>query len=281
MAVPKELFHYTTKEAALEHILLTGKILLNPLRKTNDPRESKALITIMIEFLATMAKKELGVNLDTLRRLLDNQVEAERRNDWKILCFSMSKDKALSVFDETSTHHHFKLGGCRARMWSQYAKNHTGVCLVFDGHKLASAISKQHSKKVIKHGPVKYSDGLYPSQNDFKKLVVASLPQEKNTDALHTAAQRYIKRNYKYLFLRKYSDWRDESEYRWIIHSPNKEVEFVTIRDSISAVILGESFSHVYYPAVKDICKKLRIPAGPITWTAGIPLVMMGTVYSP
>jgi hypothetical protein len=34
-----KLFHYTTRDAALEHILPTGRLRLGRLPRTNDPRE--------------------------------------------------------------------------------------------------------------------------------------------------------------------------------------------------------------------------------------------------
>ena len=39
--IPEELFHYTTRVAALEYILPTQRIRLGLLGKTNDPREMK------------------------------------------------------------------------------------------------------------------------------------------------------------------------------------------------------------------------------------------------
>ena len=37
----KYVFHYTSRDAALCHILRTGRLRLGPYAKTNDPRESK------------------------------------------------------------------------------------------------------------------------------------------------------------------------------------------------------------------------------------------------
>ena len=40
--IDRYVYHYTSRDTALQHILATGKIRLGSLSKTNDPHETKS-----------------------------------------------------------------------------------------------------------------------------------------------------------------------------------------------------------------------------------------------
>jgi hypothetical protein len=73
--------------------------------------------------------------------------------------------------------------------------------------------------------------------------------------------------NYKdAFFFRKDSDWKDESEWRYIIHKWDKGYEFVNIEKSLFAVILGVNFPQVYRPTIKKLCSELEVQLLHLFW---------------
>ena len=64
----------------------------------------------------------------------------------------------------------------------------------------------------------------------------------------------------KFLFFRKSIDWRDESEYRWLLFDPTEEPIFVPVENSIKAVVLGSKFPLCRLEEVKAYCQEIEIP---------------------
>src|SRR4051794_29020534 len=119
-----KLFHYTKRETALEHILPTGRLRFGTLPRTNDPREAVPTLFTVAGFVGD--DDEL-----TKRDPFDLIAEAGAllRDSVHLLC--LTEDKPSDV-----TYSRYGNGPRRARMWAQYADNHKGVCLCFDGDRL-------------------------------------------------------------------------------------------------------------------------------------------------
>lgn len=149
-----KLFHYTSREAALEHILPTGRLRFGRLPRTNDPREFAAVLPGIAGFvgdddeLTTRSPFEL---IEDANELLRGSVH--------VLCFTEDRPSGVS-------YGRYGNGPCRARMWAQYAGNHTGVCLVFDGDRLDRAALDQFKstpERSLIRGRVTYApEGEYP-----------------------------------------------------------------------------------------------------------------------
>ena len=103
------LYHYTSLSTALEFILSKRELLLNPLRKTNDPREYKSFV-FAAKYWANSDNGHTEQNNKEISRLL--------RDDCKVLCFS----------DDYENYFGYEY----ARMWAHYGDNHKGVCLELD-----------------------------------------------------------------------------------------------------------------------------------------------------
>ncbi len=160
-------------------------------------------------------------------------------------------------------------------MWAQYAENHSGVCLIFDGPKLNDNLEKVFKTPcTIYRGFVRYN---------YEKSTRQCLPNLQGydhhevTERIRESFQKFYEEN----FLFKSPEWKTEHEYRWLVHCPEdlsdpddlSEFLFVPIDGAIKAVIVGTGFPEVYKPSLEFLCTQLAIPGGKITWDHGMPWV--------
>ena len=103
-------------------------------------------------------------------------------------------------------------------MWGHYARDYqrSGVCIELDSSKIKPA---QKGTTIYK-GKVKYKKGLIATH-------IGGVNAE-----LEDAAQLFVKKNRKQLFLIKHPHWRPENEYRCV----SKDCEFLDISEAITSV---------------------------------------------
>lgn len=118
----KLICHYTEREIAIEKILFTRSLRFNELKNTNDPWEYKKNINPSIR------------NGNDLFRAIGKSNETQ---------FQSEKVKSLSFTKDLSKIRCFE----NQLMWSHYAENHKGICLVFDERKLKKLFEQQFLKK--------------------------------------------------------------------------------------------------------------------------------------
>jgi hypothetical protein len=268
MMIPRELCHYTRKDTALEKILYTKKIKLSQLMFTNDPKESAGMQGGFIS----------PINMDPEAQSIAHEVRELasriRLEEWKVLCLSRHRTERgvrSGILEPLSK------GYGRPRMWAQYAENHAGICLIFNGKYLEENIRNAFESKdgiTVYHGPVTYRN--YGT--------VIPLPPIDRSSPLRLGEDEircFFHQNYKEIFLVKNLDWRNETEYRWLIHSTTQSAEYVSIEGALKSVLVGMNFPDVYLPALYELCKQLRVPAGRMFWTDGIPTALLDCIYKP
>ena len=122
LGVPGDFFyHYTTREAAFEHILPDRTMRLSPAHVVRDPLESNPA------FLAASYGITDNPEADHERQAvaMDAGMKLQRlRRSSKVLSMTIDAD------EYTGDAEVFGRGYARARMWEQYAENHEGVCLM-------------------------------------------------------------------------------------------------------------------------------------------------------
>jgi hypothetical protein len=84
-------------------------------------------------------------------------------------------------------------------------------------------------------------------------------------------ARGYVARNFHDIYFKKDIDFRDESEYRFVIVSPQRSIEYVDISDSIKGVIVGYKAATSQAAHIADSCKELSIEVSRMTWESGFP----------
>jgi len=259
--IPTELCHYTKRDIALENILFDGKIKFGQLRFTNDPKDSR--FTALPHVKDVEQKWNWNSEIETLASNI-------QLDEWKVLCLT----KNIRTQTSKGNSFLFQKGYCRPRMWAQYAENHRGVCLIFDGKRLHENIKKYATDKQCRvfHGPVSYKNAYkLPGYLDISNFMKFGEKEIRN----------YYLKFYKEIFLSKYLDWKNESEYRWLIHNQTPASDYVSIEGALTSVLVGMDFPVAYEPALKDLCKKLIVSAGRVFWFMGAPHPALDDIYKP
>ena len=147
-------------------------------------------------------------------------------------------------------------GYLRSRMWSQYTDNHRGICLAFSKSSLQKAVRKQFKSDFKKNGIVTYS----PHKDiRFERMYKSQAKTIHHTNTNHDIIKEHLEINYKFLFLKKHQDYRDESEYRIIVLDMDCKNEDLIISGCLVGIILGHNFPVIYRPIVENIASELKI----------------------
>ena len=126
------LYHYTTTDTALNHILKNGTLKFNSFNNVNDPRESKNWD------MSPFVKPNLNLTLDQYDAI-SREVSDILKANAKLVCFSCDKNEAVGKWQPEALLHR---GFSKPSMWHHYGGEHDGVCLMFDGNKLNTAFTK-------------------------------------------------------------------------------------------------------------------------------------------
>jgi hypothetical protein len=238
------VFHYTKLSTAVEHILSEKHLKLSLPINMSDPAESKELFfgARGVGFLCSIEEGELA----------RNRINKRLRNEYGILCFCSNKkpELILESGDVVKDEYSSPNGWMRPRMWSQYAEDHMGVCLIFSKEKLEQYLNDQEIK--YKSDYVKY----------FQKTELSYKAGSLDSNEMANRGEKdypedYINTHFEELFYQKHIDYRDEAEYRIII--PDQSVEYLDIGSSIKGVVAGEKTPKVYFPLIQQLCDKLQI----------------------
>ena len=245
------LCHYTTRKAALEHILPSKKIRLSPLRETNDPREYKEKILSISGTLddEESIKEEFFVAHDKLQEMILDYSKA--------LCLTQNAN-------ENPHNLNTKRAFGRPRMWSQYGGNHKGIGLMFNKERLTRSIHEKFEKEAeeIFSSPMNYNDGLKSVSLSSKNFTFDPVKKVGLNEALINHLSKYRDA----FFFRKDSDWKAESEWRYIIHKWTSGYEYVNIEKSLIGIVLGIDFPEVYLPSIKKLANELEIDLHHLFW---------------
>lgn len=266
MVIPKRIYHYTSRATALEHILPTKKIRIGSLGLTNDPRETKEwgfqFLPIPVE-----ANPALDFNLLTQIQQMANRI---RRDEWWALCATLDDPDLVEPHINQPDLTHFKYGHARGRMWAQYADNHKGVCLVFDGPALHTAILSAVRDDPVYFGPVEYANE-FEIQRLKKRLVALQLDYCRLRDyGVEAGVRAHIQSKFEDFFLEKSRDWEGEKEFRWLVNGQSGPY-FVDIAMALRTVIAGVDFPIVYGPALWCLCGEINVRTEKMYWNNRIP----------
>jgi len=253
------LFHYTRCSIALENILHEGKFRLSSLLNANDPREYKYKLYGAIGW--GNFPPDFEQRFSAIHPVLDKAL----RIQCKVMC-TCSNLKAQLVLENGTTvtdAHSGTIGWAKTRMWAQYGDNHRGICLVFSRDELKKTILSQFSNGHFKCEFIRYRHG---SRQGSKALVLDGnrLLSEENEEY----AIDHIFSNATELLFTKDIDYRDESEFRFVLYDPENRCEYLDISSSIRAVIAGDRTPEVYYSTINGLCSKYGIHSRRAYWTS-------------
>ena len=224
----------------LANILSDQKIKLSFIKNLSDPRESS------LGWLETV-----GYGGSTTDWKQAERIKNDIGSQLKIFCTADQHERSGSA-DKIEA----SIYG-RPRMWSQYADNSKGFCLILDKEELTKEMKRVVKKpEHLLTGRVDYYDWLhlvgggssieYGDRIDLSKLDVFNII-DKN-------------RMLKSIFFKKSIDWVGEQERRWLVFHEEKNEIFISIKSSIKAVVLGSEFPINQISQAKMYCKDLGCP---------------------
>lgn len=225
------LYYYCKLSTAIEKILPNKQILLNPVGKTNDPRENKNFV---------FASTNMFAGDYFLLKNRDNSISDEIRKDCKMICFS------------TDYRHFF--GYEYSRMWALYGENHKGICI------------ELNKEKFILENQIKILPGMFKEMDYYefdidKPLIHKSIDFDRIRDI---GLEKYIRNEFRpnnidYLFFTKNYEWESEHEFRLIYFSDLIENEYCGINTCIESIFLGIDFNENYLPSINEKVPDINI----------------------
>lgn len=229
-----DLYHYTSSDAAILGILANGTVRMSPFSGTNDLWESTP---IRPNLEGGVAGDDDGV-LDAFGVWED--VDRYIRGYSKVACFTQDWELPDSAMNRDALR-----GWSHLALWAHYGGKHAGVCLRFDRDRLVASFEAARGEAVHQfHGPVEYRSAEYGIGPYGISLEQAS---EFGVDAV---ALHYANRHRARVFFRKHADWASESEYRLVRTDLTTEPHYVDIADSLTGVVIGDSFPSERLPAL-------------------------------
>lgn len=132
------------------------------------------------------------------------------------------------IFDNLNLNNPFKIlyGYQKNRMWETYADNFEGLCLVFDRDKITKEVDNNYNN-------YEYN---YVSHQKFPLMGINDI--NFNNQNILEETERYLKKKY---FIKHY-DYKEENEYRIMILSDNEYDKYISIKNSLKAVIISSVF---------------------------------------
>jgi hypothetical protein len=235
------VYHYTKMSRAKEDILPKGSLMIGRYVNTDDPKEKKDW-----NFTLWAERPETLIDSSSIKLSLKFSNALKERT--KVVCFCRDRETL------TGDHLHDigRRGFAKPRMWSHRGGGHSGVCLVFDKKELHEQIRSQLLATArILAGPVSYADRHVAFSNDEPAFTI-------NVDRLESMGfDHYVEMHVHsfggQLFFEKAFDWRDESEFRFVVFSNTMKDVFINYGNSLKAVVFGES------AASEDVDAVLRL----------------------
>lgn len=252
------VYHYTSLEVAIEHILSEGKLRFSPFIQTNDPRETKDwMVNISIPTDTDFTNEQLNE--------MTEKFNNELKRNIKVLSMTVDDRGAHEYYPVDYWHRGF----AHSRMWAQYASNHRGICLVFDQKDLHhSIITELNDLNQIHFGHVNYTSFDLADIDTFRIKF-----EDVKNKGIENVLNNHLNQYFQTLYLRKSSDWRDEYEFRWITKSSNL-YEYISIENSLKAIILGAETPIIYNSVFKEFQNKYKIDIARMHWVNGNPSIV-------
>lgn len=250
-------FHYTSREAAFEHILPERRLRFSPYKRMRDPLEAQApsLGAGMMVPDDPVEADQLQVTYMQARELL-----AARRAEAKLL--SLTVDATTSTEPDAV----FMRGYSRARMWEQYAEAHRGVCLVFQRDALTEVAERQIEERagVSVAGPVRYTT------TGLSRSGAATLMPTPGVDADQLVTE-HLQRYRAAFFLEKLTDWESEHEFRFVELTAGEDFAFIEFGDALKGVILGAEFPGWQIYGALEMCRLAGAEIWQMAWELNRP----------
>ncbi len=248
------IYHYTSRERALERILYDQRVRFSPVNAMDDPREK--LDWSFVHMGSPLSNES---EYFETRHLLNQAAKVHS----KIFCSCQDRN----VDPRWLPKDHWSRGYAKARMWSQYGQRHEGVCLVFSKSAFCRALKGQlDPKTIIFAEEVRYVN-MSPESINARTVSNQSWQSMDKQEYI----EQFLDQNCKALFLEKTEDYRDEDEFRCVVYDKSSEPLFVSTEGILKAVVLGVYFPLSLIHSVLYLAKNNKAYVGMMRWHNGKP----------
>lgn len=239
----KFLYHYTSIETGLEHILESGQLMFSPLKNVNDPYEYKIDADLMY-----FKNSEETPNFNEYKKRF-NEIATE---DIKVACFSIDDEKLLQKF---SGHINIECGRgySKPSMWTQYADENRGICLIFERASFIEMVEKHLKNSKFLSRNITYDNNISLEKDPFCIDLKDSV--NKDIDILLT---EHIDTHINEIIFKKNLDWSNEQEYRFIVFDKERENIYLPYEESLKGIVLGDRFPKTYINILKKYDYAIR-----------------------
>ena len=255
-AVDELVYHYTSSDIALNHVLSAGTIRLGAYEQTNDPQETRSWVFA----LATSGPQDLG---SYAFEETSQTFSALLKQTTKLACFST--DSGPLTGDHVSDI--LNRGFAKPRMWAQYGLSHTGVCIVLNKAKLLNAVAEQFPERLTISGPISYKNS--PSLGLSSEYVLDMHQWETLGSSAY--AKKFIGLYHKPLFFQKLRDWRDECEWRIVLWLDTPEPAYLNIESALVGVIHGANIDIDTSIKIAESTDDAKVTHMGLTWKNNSP----------
>jgi hypothetical protein len=248
------LFHYTSLDTAVRHILPTGLLRMNPFSEMRDPREYQRWRPIAAGYVPDADQKAWNEHSAQLEDRLN-----ELKDRFKLLALTMDDPSDPSVYGR---------GFARSRLWESYGDRGKGVCLVFDKPMLIETLMPRLRGvgRPSRSGPVTYLNKRLSRELFFDVNHILSA-------GLDAAVENVAKTHLEALFFTKLTDWASEHEYRFVAATGTREPLYVDASAALRAVIMGYECAPGFFPALAELCRPRRVKIRQLKWFNVEPLL--------
>jgi Protein of unknown function (DUF2971) len=249
------VYHYTRGSTFKDKIFPSMTLQMGSFQKLNDPREARTWP------FKLYSRSPAGNDLFTPALFAEATKNITQRT--LVLCCSRDDPSVNKDSDDRP----IRSGYGHPRMWAQYADRHQGVCLVLDQKLLHQSIASHFGSDDLFFGPVEYLNTVRGPSSQLPRGGYDLVYLEDYAEyGVGKVMEKHIQLFHRELFFTKHQDWRDEWEYRWVGRSADQTPVFVSIRDCLSAVILGHDCPEDMTEIIIQSCRPNKTPVHRANW---------------
>jgi Protein of unknown function (DUF2971) len=248
------LCHYTTRETAFRLILPSRRIRLSPYTAMRDPLEYTPWTFGAGFFTDAFEDEQEEARVYGQAQELLNQIKRET----KLLALTQDARSYEGIAQ--------MFGRCwaRARMWEHYGENHEGVCLVFRKRDFGEQLRADFTRRGVDE--IYEGEVGYTPEGIAGEIGALDLMLEEFKKGMDEAVKRHLESYYRELFLLKTLEWESEHEYRYAVHTPANDFEFVDFGDTLDRVIVGVDFPAWEAGGALEVCEDRGVEAFRLRW---------------
>lgn len=240
IGIDNTLFHYTSLDTFMNHILPSKQLKLGKIIDSRDPYEYRAFKARLFE--DDKLHEDIGF-LDFLKAARNLKLNSQ------YLCLCMPNCKHIGDY------YYMRWGYDRPKVWESYGDKHQGVCVAMNKDKLLSVFEgKRFCTRCgqLSHGEIVYKDIVCRS-DALKHRSLKSYFREVG----HFSQAAFLEEFKQEFFFQKDYDYQDENEYRLTyITSKVQEDMKIDISKSVNALYFGDKVESSFIEFYKELIKK-------------------------